>query len=161
MTEGDAHRLLGLNSDATSAEVRAAFRRKVMERHPDTASGGAAGPDVQALVDAYRLLLGAETGTEHGAATRFGGRSGSGRRIDVNHRPQPNQPPPAGWARLCPGCGGSGVRPRDSTCSGCGGSGQVTVLDVHRVTVSRCRSCQGRGRLRALEICEVCGGAAR
>lgn len=160
MTEGDALRLLGLSSDATRAEVRAAFRRKVMERHPDTASDGAMGPDVQALVDAYRLLLGSGTRSEYGIAPRFGERSGSGRRIEVDHRPQPNQPSPAGRVAPCQGCGGSGVRTRDSTCPGCWGSGQVTVLDVHRVRMSRCRSCHGRGWVRALAICEVCGGSA-
>lgn len=160
MTEGDALRLLGLSTGATPAEVRAAFRRQVMKWHPDTASDETIGPDVQALVDAYRLLLGSETRSQHGTAPRFGERSGSGRRIEVEHRPEPDIRRSTGRARPCQGCGGSGVRNRESTCPGCRGSGQMTVLDVHRVRLYRCRSCRGQGRVRILEICGVCGGAA-
>jgi molecular chaperone DnaJ len=159
MTESDALRLLGLSPGATPSEVRAAFRRKVMERHPDTASDGSMGPDVQALVDAYRLLAGSETRSGYGTSPRFGEGASSGLRIEVDHRPEPRARS-TGPTRPCQGCGGSGVRSRDSSCPACRGAGQITVLDVHRVRAGRCRSCQGRGRLRTLEICEVCGGAA-
>ncbi len=161
MKEGDAFRLLGLSPGASQAEVRAAFRRRVMERHPDTASDETVGPDVQALVDAYRLLLGSEARSEYRTGPRFGEGSGSGRRIEVDHRPGSGAARSTGRARPCQACSGSGVRNRDSSCPDCRGAGQVTVLDVHRVRVSRCGSCQGRGWLRTLEICEVCEGSAR
>lgn len=162
MTEGDALRLLGIGSGATEAEVRAAFRRKVMERHPDTALEETAGPDVQALVDAYRLLIGSEARSEQGSVRRFGERwSARGRRIEVNHRSAPDTPRSTGSMPRCPGCGGVGLRTRVSTCPGCHGAGRVTIIDSHRVRVSPCRNCQGRGRVRTLEICELCGEARR
>lgn len=156
MTEADAFRLLDLSPGATQAAVRASFRRKVMERHPDTALEETAGSDVQALVDAYRLLIGAETRTEVGTAGRFDEGADSGRRIDVDRPFEPDTPRSAGSTRPCQGCGGAGFRRQDSTCPGCRGAGQVTIVEVLRVRVSRCRTCQGRGRVRAIEVCEVC-----
>jgi DnaJ-class molecular chaperone len=154
VTRLEAYRLLGVSPDATPEQLRSAFRRKVMEQHPDTAvEGGVVGSTVQELVDAYHLLVGSE-----GA-----GRTGPerldqvpGYRIEVDHRPQPDQPPPA---RPCRNCRGSGIRRRVSTCLGCGGAGHVTILDAHRVRRSRCRRCGGRGRMGNVEICPTCGGA--
>lgn len=153
VTRLEAYRLLGVTPDATPEQVRSAFRRKVMEQHPDTAvKGGAVGSTVQELVDAYHLLLGSE-GAGRPGPERLD--QVSGYRIEVDHRPQPDQPRSA---RPCRGCGGAGIRRRVSTCPGCGGAGHVTILDVHRVRRSRCGRCGGRGRMGNVEICPTCGG---
>lgn len=160
VTRLEAYRLLGVTPDATAEQVRSAFRRKVMEQHPDTAvEGGVVGSTVQELVDAYHLLVGSE-GAGGAGPERLG--QDPGYRIEVDHRPQPDhrpqtdQPPPA---RPCRDCGGSGIRWHVSTCPGCGGAGHVTILDAHRVRRSRCRRCRGRGRMGNVEICPACGGA--
>lgn len=159
MTEGDAFRLLGIGPGATQAEVRAAFRRRVMEHHPDTAAEGSVGPDVQALVDAYRLLIGSAPTPGYETPRRFGERSDLGRRIEVKHRPGPDTGEATRWTSRCGGCGGTGVRLRTSTCPHCRGAGQVTVLGVDRAGVTRCRDCRGQGRVRSLEACDICGGS--
>lgn len=155
VTRLKAYRLLGLTPDATPAEVRSAFRRKVMEQHPDTAVEGAGGSTVQELVDAYHLLLGSVDADRDGVTGLDRG-STSGYRIEVDHRPPPDQPRAS---RPCQGCGGAGIRRRFSTCTGCGGAGHMTILDARRVRRSRCGSCGGRGGMRTVEVCPVCGGA--
>jgi hypothetical protein len=70
LSEREAYHLLGLTHEATPLEVRAAFRRRVIERHPDT--GGDAGDKstVQDLVDAYRLFAGPASATSEVGSRR-------------------------------------------------------------------------------------------
>lgn len=54
MTLSEAYSILGLRSDATSAEVKAAYRRRVTEVHPD--QGGSAAEFIKVRA-AYEILL--------------------------------------------------------------------------------------------------------
>ena len=54
MDQPEARRLLGVGDDATADDVRRAFRRLVLEHHPDRAGGD--GDTTRALVAAYRTL---------------------------------------------------------------------------------------------------------
>lgn len=153
VNEREAYRLLGLTSDATPAQVRAAFRRKVREQHPDTAMPVGEGATVQELVDAYHLLAtpGAGSGSDPGAGT------GSGRHdIQVRYGRSESPTDPTPVRRRCPACAGSGVQTRNQPCPDCGGSARVTTLDVDRARVSWCNSCRGRGHRRVVEPCHRC-----
>jgi hypothetical protein len=52
--EAHLHELLGVNKDATPAEIKAAYRRRAFETHPD--KGGKAG-EFESVTRAYRSLL--------------------------------------------------------------------------------------------------------
>jgi hypothetical protein len=54
MDQPAARRLLGVGADASADEVRRAFRRLVLDHHPDRTGGD--GDATRALVEAYRLL---------------------------------------------------------------------------------------------------------
>ena len=57
VTRREAILLLGVSPGADEAAVRAAFRKKVREQHPDTAAPGTDHSNVHGLIDAYRLLV--------------------------------------------------------------------------------------------------------
>jgi hypothetical protein len=52
--EAHLHELLGVNKDATPSEIKAAYRRRALETHPD--KGGKAG-EFESVARAYRSLL--------------------------------------------------------------------------------------------------------
>ncbi len=54
MTLSEAYHILGLSADATPAEVKAAYRRRVTEAHPDR--GGSAAEFIKVRA-AYEILL--------------------------------------------------------------------------------------------------------
>lgn len=157
VSEREAYRLLGLTSDATPAQVRTAFRRKVREQHPDTAVPGGDDSTVQDLVDAYHLLAAPDRGSGPGVGT--GGDAGpGGRPIRVSHGRSEVSTGPTPVERRCPTCGGGGALARDHTCPDCRGSARVTTLDMDRARVSWCSSCRGRGQRRVVDLCHVCEG---
>jgi len=159
VSEREAYRLLGLTSDATPAQVRTAFRRKVREQHPDTALPGGDDSTVQELVDAYHLLATASGGSGSGPGAGAGGDKGSGRdRIRVSHGRTEEPTHHKRVERRCPACAGSGVLTRNHTCPDCRGSARVTTLDLNRARVSWCPSCRGMGLRRVVERCQVCEG---
>jgi len=61
VTLDEARGLLGIGPDATSAEVRAAFRRLVREHHPDHAGDTDANRRTAELTEAYALVRAAGT----------------------------------------------------------------------------------------------------
>ncbi len=60
----DLYSILGIDADATAAEVTAAYRRRVRQLHPDSGSDGAtdgasdsgSADELAAVLDAYRVL---------------------------------------------------------------------------------------------------------
>ncbi len=56
----DLYAILGVDADATTAEITAAYRRRVRQLHPDSGSGMASdsGPadELGEVLDAYRVL---------------------------------------------------------------------------------------------------------
>ena len=57
MSARDPYSLLGLDSTAAPAQIRAAFRRMVRQRHPDTAEDATDDSALRDLIDAYRILI--------------------------------------------------------------------------------------------------------
>lgn len=150
---GDAFRLLGLGTDATEAEVRTAFRRKLMENHPDTAAEGTDDTMVRRLIDAYRLIADtAPRSVPNPALGRVAERNLGLRPVDLGRVPIREQRP-------CSHCEGAGLRRRIVRCPACRGDSVVTTLDLRRVTVSRCGTCAGLGQVRSLVLCGECGGS--
>lgn len=155
MKREDSFRLLGLDPGATDDQVRAAFRRKLMQHHPDTASAEGGGPDVKEIIEAYRSLVEASSRLRHG--------------------PSRASPDPSGWkARVrrsgsddqtvesraaCPVCDGSGVSRLVSLCPACGGRAEITALDGDRARIIRCGHCSGMGRVSSSENCQACSGS--
>ncbi len=105
---GDPYRVLGVPPDASTAEVKRAYRLLVKRNHPDAGEGSVARfLEIQA---AYETLArsGAAGGTRTGAARTSGrppaqqGPRGAGSRRASGESPgDPGAPPPAGteWAR--------------------------------------------------------------
>lgn len=148
MKREDSFQLLGLDPGATEDQVRAAFRRKLMQHHPDTASGDGGGPDVKEIIEAYRSLV------------DVSGRS--------RHDPSRSSPEPSGKevrvrrsnsVASCPVCDGSGVIRLVSDCPACGGRAEITALDGDRARIIRCRRCSGMGTVSSSETCHACSGS--
>ncbi len=158
MAKPDPYRLLGIGPEASAEEVRAAFRRKVRENHPDTASEGLEGGDVQDIIEAYRLLIDPEARARHDSGSRLGQKEVGGRSVKVTHRDTAKRGS-SGRSRKCRACGGTGTRAEERLCSDCHGRGEFTALDRDRARVVRCHKCRGRGRLRVSRRCEVCDGS--
>ena len=59
MERREAAALLGISDDASERQLRTAYRRRIRERHPDRA-GPAATVDAARIIEAYRVLSGAE-----------------------------------------------------------------------------------------------------
>lgn len=142
----DAYRLLGIPLDASRAEVRAAFRKKAIQAHPDTGGNTADGSAVRDLIDAYQIL--------NSSLMERDEPNSAGRAVPVN------QARGEVWAgpsrRQCRECENSGLRMNIATCPACRGSPLLTTLDVDRVKVFRCLFCRGRGRVPVIEQCAEC-----
>lgn len=52
----DLYAILGVDADATAAEVTAAYRRRVRQLHPDSATDAGRAEELGAVLDAYRVL---------------------------------------------------------------------------------------------------------
>lgn len=156
MSNPDPYQLLGIGPEATADEVRAAFRRKVRQNHPDTATEKLEGGDVKDIIEAYRLLIDPDARARHDSGTSRGERGVRGRSVRVTHRKGPDR---NASERRCPTCGGSGTRNVEGRCSECHGRGEITALGRDRARVVRCRQCRGRGSLRVSSRCETCDGS--
>lgn len=156
MSSPDPYRLLGIEPEATADEVRAAFRRKVRQNHPDTATDELEDGDVQDIIEAYRLLIDPDARARHDSAGRRRERGVRGRSVNVSHRKAPER---SSSARPCRTCGSAGTITEEHRCSECHGRGEITALDRDRARVIRCRQCGGRGLLRVSRRCETCGGS--
>jgi DnaJ domain len=119
---GDPYRVLGVPPDASTAEVKRAYRLLAKRNHPDAGEGSLARfLEIQA---AYEVLVrsGAAGGTHIGAArtsgrrpAQQGPRSSGSRRASEESPGDPGAPPPAGteWAR----------RPREASGRPAAGAG--------------------------------------
>lgn len=161
MSDRDPYATLGVDRDAAPAEIRAAFRRIVRERHPDTAGGVADGAEMRELVEAYRTLndpssrarhYAAEPGVIHPPGT-------GGRRVVVRRGTVPPPEPRSRAPRWCNRCDGSGVVRRAESCIACGGLGHIVSLDARRAGRYRCRDCGGRGSVVGSRPCQACAGS--
>lgn len=155
----EALQLLGLTPDATPTEVRAAFRRKVIEHHPDTSSGGTDGSTIRALITAYHQLTDRTPGASSGRRADIGAPTGS---TDTRGRVSADQTEMSqmftrqrSWCRACMA---TGLRSRVVTCPACRGASLVTALEVGRAQVVTCRRCRGRGQIRSWRVCGACRG---
>jgi len=158
MSARDPYSLLGLDSTAAPAQIRAAFRRMVRQRHPDTAEDATDDSALRDLIDAYRILIDPTTRARYDASREpISSSFQTGTPIVVRHTgAQPADT--RATSQTCPGCLGRGVVQAMVGCPSCGGRGAVMSLDVGRVWSSRCRVCLGRGRLIQNGRCTVCGG---
>jgi curved DNA-binding protein CbpA len=88
--------LLGIEKDATAAEIKKAFREKAKRLHPDIAGKNTEG-EMRALLSAYEALSRTERRFEYDRAfARFSGRSGFDYRRFLRERPED----PASQAKL-------------------------------------------------------------
>lgn len=156
MSNPDPYRLLGIEPGATAEEVRAAFRRKVRQNHPDTATEEYEDGDVQDIIEAYRLLIDPDARARHDSAGRRRERGVSGTSVRVTHRKGAER---GATERRCRTCGGSGTRIEEGRCSHCHGRGEITALERDRARVIRCHQCGGRGLRRVSRRCETCEGS--
>lgn len=156
MSNPDPYRLLGIEPEASPEEVRAAFRRKVRQNHPDTATEELEDADVQDIIAAYRKLIDPDARARHDSDARRREQGVSGRSVKVTHR---NRSERSSVERRCNACGGAGTRTEQGRCSECQGRGEITVLDRDHARVVRCRHCGGRGSLRLTRTCEICDGS--
>ena len=158
MTEPDPHPdpygLLGVQSDASPDEIRAAFRSAVRREHPDTTAGTPEDTRVREVIAAYHLLI------DPASRARYDARqsNAAGRRITVRSGRSGPAHQTAQRPTACRRCQGAGVVRTASTCHGCGGRAEITVLDGPRSGIARCRRCGGAGTVNRLETCGLCRG---
>ena len=158
MARPDPYRLLGLEPDASLEEVRAAFREKVREKHPDTGHSDETGPDVQEIIEAYRSLSDAELRSRHQSTGQERESGLEGRRIRVRQTGRADERSAATHSR-CSTCGGSGRLREEKTCPECKGRAHITALDGDQGRVINCRRCTGTGTIVSSRTCPTCSGA--
>ena len=153
MSSLDAYRLLGIEPGASPEEIRAAFRAKVRQNHPDT-SVGDAGPEVGEIVDAYRVLINRGSRDATNSSERPGGH-----RVPVRNAGRMKEGDRGRSHRVCEECSGEGSKRQRVLCADCGGRGAVTALDSRSAKVLRCRRCTGRGAIIEETVCAHCDGS--
>lgn len=160
MSDRDPYLVLGVARGATLEEIRAAFRRKVRQRHPDTASESEEGSDVQEVLEAYHTLIEAASDGRHDSSRGQRPDLRTGRhRIRVRHADAPAGADTQRSAVRCETCDGEGIELVDMACPDCGGRAEITALSGTRARIVSCRRCGGRGRIRARRRCETCSGS--
>lgn len=159
MSERDPYLILGIERGATPDEIRAAFRRKVRQRHPDTAPEAEEGSDVQEVLSAYRTLIDAASGAPYDSRRHRPEPGARGHRIRVRHADSPGGVPTQPGAVRCGACDGAGVEQLRMVCPGCGGRAETTALDGRRARIVSCRDCGGRGQVTMRRRCEACSGS--
>ena len=73
MDRAAAHATLGVSAEATPEQIRAAYRRRAFETHPDRSAGSTAA--FQAVAEAYRVLSDSSGAPEQGGSPTPDGRS--------------------------------------------------------------------------------------
>jgi DnaJ-class molecular chaperone len=158
MANADPYDELGIRPDANPDEIRAAFRRAVRQRHPDTSQAADDDSAVRDTIDAYRLLTDPNARARYDAAhTPPAPVVGGTRRVplrDSTTAPRTSPPTPA----PCPACLGAGIVRSKVTCPTCDGRAEITTLATRPARVLRCRTCQGYGQIRTHHTCEQCNG---
>lgn len=158
MVDADPYDELGIRPDATPEEIRAAFRRAVRQRHPDTSQVATDDTAVRNTIDAYRLLTDPNARARYDAAytppapTVGGPRQVPVRRSTTAPRTSPSTPTP------CSACHGAGIVQSTATCPTCRGRAEITTLETRPARVLGCRTCRGSGQIRTRHTCEQCGG---
>lgn len=174
-------RILGLSGTATPEDIKAAYRRRARENHPDINPGDPeAAERFRQAAEAYRALMeqpassslkeaassvyetvwekaGAAFSRSRGADLRYELWLELAESMRGGHKtiqvPRPT---------TCPTCSGTGAKPGSAPalCTHCGGSGQVVQKLGFIERKITCQSCGGKGR-RILEPCEHCGGSGQ
>lgn len=154
MADADPYDELGIGRDATPEEIRAAFRRAVRQRHPDTSKAATDDIAIRNTIDAYRVLTDPKARARYDAAhTRPAPTVGATRRVPVRHSttaPRTSPPTPG----PCTTCHGAGIVRSTVTCPTCHGRAEITTLETRPARILRCRTCQGHGRIRTRQTCE-------
>ena len=160
MSDRDPYLILGIARGATLEEIRAAFRRKVRQRHPDTAAEPEEGSDVQEVLEAYRTLIASTSDDRHDSShsQKPDLRTG-GHRIRVRRAGARAGADTQRSIVRCESCDGAGSELLDMACPDCGGRAEITELSGTRARIVSCRRCGGRGRIRARRRCETCSGS--
>lgn len=159
MSERDPYLILGIGRGATPDEIRAAFRRKVRQRHPDTAPEAEEGSDVQEVLSAYRTLIDAASRFRYYSGHHRSEPGARGHRIMVRHADSPGGVRTQPGAARCGACDGAGSERLHMICPGCGGRAEITALDGSRARIVSCRGCGGRGQIKVKRRCEACSGS--
>ncbi|MGA7272066.1 MAG: DnaJ domain-containing protein [Acidimicrobiia bacterium] len=159
MPDFDAYAVLGVEPTADPGEIRAAFRRMVQQRHPDTAPPQSTPASVQEVIEAYRTLMDPAARARYDTE-RARRRSPSVDRTIPVRQSEPRSAPErvTRVAEACPNCGGAGRIALETDCASCAGTGEITFLDSSGGRRLICRSCGGRGRQTSIRSCPGCEG---
>lgn len=158
MADADPYDELGIRRDATPEEIRAAFRRAVRQRHPDTSQAATDDTAVRNTIDAYRLLTDPNARARYDAAhTPPAPMVGGPRQVPIRHSTTAPRTSPQTPAR-CTTCNGAGIVRSTVTCPNCHGRAEITTLETRPARVVRCRTCRGSGQVSTRRACEHCNG---
>lgn len=169
MDTSEAHAILGTTPGATPQAIRAAFRRRARERHPDLNPGDkSAAADFNAIRLAYVRLTGAgrpdaEAAPPAQAARRRGADVHAVLEIPLELAARGGPAlVRADPAAPCGACGATGRVPLETptSCGACGGAGtHKRTRGIFRVS-SECPACKGRGMVDTCD-CAACAGSGR
>ena len=178
-TEPDLYAVLGVEPDATAEAIKQAYRRKVLELHPDhNPDRPEAAARLQAATDAFEVLKDegrrraydarrADNPSRRQWAEQVLGKQRPERGADLKFRlaldleevaTGTTRTVAVDRAELCDACSGTGGRPGTTPepCRTCSGKGSTGGWMLGR----RCTDCRGTGR-RFAQPCPVCAGRGR
>jgi molecular chaperone DnaJ len=178
----NAYQTLGVARDASSQEIRSAYRRLAREFHPDVCRDPDGPERFQCITSAYHVLMAQDLREAHDQRLAQHGSFMASRprpcqdlekgRDEVIFISRPNQEPvePELEVELlvdCVRCGAAGCEPGSEQmvhCAGCGGAGHVPhiqhTFDKVIYTWRPCWECQATGAKPA-QPCLDCGGEGR
>jgi DnaJ-class molecular chaperone len=164
MADKSPYEILGVLPDATSDEIRRAFRQAALQHHPDTSSGVTDALGIRSVIEAYRLLVDPTARARYDAAHQpLDSGDRRLRRVPERGAPSvrdfaPDARSTQETSRFCSECHGSGTIRAIVTCPACRGRAEVTVLGARRALVMPCPTCRGAGRMISRGTCRRCHG---
>lgn len=175
MATENAFAELGLASDATGSEVKAAWRRLVSQWHPDRNDDADAVAKMQRINQAFEeirragLLRTASSGVDEDEPPKHEPASGRPRRPISRKVKLTLEEAAIGCIKvlrgkvteICSTCAGAGHRVLGGHCAHCGGSGAIPKRSFFGWPggVTECEACLGGGIAR--QLCPACEGAGK
>ena len=183
MSKRDYYEVLGVNKNASEAELKKAYRRLAMKYHPDRNTGDdktASEQRFKEAKEAYEVLADPQKRAAydqfgHAGVIFGGGRGGGGssvrRGADLRYNLELTLEKAVAGTEVkirvptlvrCNVCKGSGAKKgsKPSTCSTCGGHGQVRMQQGFFSVQQTCPTCRGKGTV-IEDPCTSCHGAGR
>lgn len=183
----DYYEVLGVSKDATTADIKKAYKALALKYHPDKNQNDAeAESKFKEIVEAYETLSDSQRRKDYDNPSPFSRGSWGFGQSPFNRKRDPNMPRRGADAQVqvvvdlediatkdyhttlnlkrpaeCDGCHGTGAHDGKQTkCSACNGTGMFSQQNGYIHIQQTCSGCMGTGE-QAVRPCSKCHGAGK